>query len=1114
MLQASGLSPSPPPTRRIYIRSGSDPLPAVPPASTDPKSETGSAEAAPSDIAVFLRPQLPQQQAALPAAIVPGQPQIQTTALKENLRRFLQASAGSLNEHAQTLQPLADSIRKQISEQSAPVAIKPLRPAAPAPRASLTLENPIVAELFENVRTIPRSALGVKHGAAARMIEQLEALIEAKAKGNTAQQTKALLLMMMYARQLEAESPDLAKKWGVSEFNRGMGALVDGLAREISCGNPASEQALKKIFNRYLGRAAAGENARSAGADAHQRINDLCTLLDMLEGNTDFDAASAGRIIYEMMLDQGADGAVLVKQALAGLRAKLNPEQRRQLDSLVLECAVKVFSTPQLRVGLERLMNAMTDPSDLQNLFSAVRKGGDETLQSFTANLLARGGADAGAFIRALDADGMQALLKAAHSQGPEAVEKLLALTAAQGDEALERLIDASRKLGPDVELRLFDAVFEGASKAHHKAQKILVEGLGLGGRLKAAVLDSLKAGPELARYLTRFLLDDSAVGRVAHTLDILRTLADTRLVGMLLGEKHRGFVKDLVKLLALDDFMQNQLNTIFDPANPGTPAQKVEAIKHLYETYRQRFQAFSEARAEGKVTSQAAPPSPEGKAEALRPDADAPAKAGKAPPQAPPKAPALKAPPSDWAGEIDAPPRQVSKGTEASEVLIKAERSLLDKARARGVSEANLARLKAMAKQLGPDGIEGLGRLLDKLDRGIINLAVESFEVMMQEALGVMSPAKFKAAVFAESSLQVLKEAFQGLGKALSQLGVANAPGLASKVGPGLLRALPLLGGAFSLSGAVHLGEIALTGESKGKKYRDPNVRALALLGAAINSADTALALAEFCGIGNLGIGASIAMAVVTISLEVAVDYYRDHPMPPKLAASIRRNSALAAAGSAATTLPTLGTSLPIGAGMLKIYGAKALVRELMDQGAEGIAALGRLASQGGEIAVAARAALKAIAVKSGRLANLALDELAKQGRAGARDLAELLLTTNGLEAAVITRLRAMGQTGREALQEMFINLWQSGSKGLDRLTSLYRELGLSEVKDFVMGQLQKAWATSSLSNNFAGLRELLDRLQATASADARSFIEDMLRTFDREYAGDKIPDWLYERR
>jgi spore maturation protein SpmB len=271
---------------------------------------------------------------------------------------------------------------------------------------------------------------------------------------------------------------------------------------------------------------------------------------------------------------------------------------------------------------------------------------------------------------------------------------------------------------------------------------------------------------------------------------------------------------------------------------------------------------------------------------------------------------------------------------------------------------------------------------------------------------------------------------------------------------------------------------------------------------------------VAEAFGVGNIGVAASIAMAVVSIGIEIAVDHYNKNPMPAEIAQKLRRGSALAALGGAITAPISGGGGLPLTAAIVKIYGAETLAKELKAMGTEGFEALKQLAGMGKEGAAAALAVFKELALEGGALGLRALDELQKMGKAGAEALADIIMAGGTQAKWALEKLRNMGSLGQEALKAMMQELWNQGEKGLEVLVELYNQSGLNELQAFVMEKLQTAWDNSSLSNGYAGIRTLASEMlaQAEKSGDAATaFVKEMLQIFDQTYAGGMVPDALY---
>ncbi len=1059
----------------------------------------------------------------------------------------------ALQQHAESLKPLAETARAELgSETQTGAGIDPLaelRGLSPEELAIFAKEIHLPLEFIQKLLELSSAdlsimGLGMAAAPLARMVEQVVALKTACAKGDKTQIAKALLLLNVLARQLEAEHPQLAKTLLISLLIQKQDDMTGAIAKLLSRGRPDSEKALNQILSRYMGKALDGESKRDAGANATQRINDLIALIEMSDDPKKWDSLNAGRIIFELMLDHGADALTLLKDLEAAFHEK-NPVKAVQLEALVLKGAFRVLKSPQglnpellgkllelaakadpaelaecldslptdrlkaviqaaLKQGnpiLSKLLQAL-GPDALPLVVKIATQAGDESLKNLTLQLLKQGD------------EGLALLLK--HSRGPE-LEQVIKILTEQGEAGMaalaksfsqldeidiQTLLKTAEKLDSAFPTKIMAAAEKAGDEIAVKLYRVQILGAPLTQAMKAFLLDSLKTGAELARFALRYLTDTSSVGKAAHLVDFLKTLVDHHYTQNLFGERGQAILQEIGKFLSLDDFTQAQLKIVLESDGPTNMAQKSEALVNIAKDLQKRFPSLKANALDPLIE----------KLSRLGGGMTNPLDEAKPVEAKPVEAKPLEAKPLE-AKPVAAKPVDV-KPVQAQEALGKAESELLEKARKMGVSGENLEKLKKMARKLGKEGIEGLSQFLDKVGCNAVNLAIESFDEMMKSALQVVSLAQFKAAVLTDASLQMLSEAIQGVSKVLKELGVSAATKIAPKVGAGLLKMIPALGAAVSGYDTVKMGKIAVTGSWGDVTYKDPNVRAMALLGATINGGDTALAVAEAFGVGNVGVAASIAMAVVSIGIEIAVDHYNKNPMPAEIAQKLRRGSALAALGGAITAPISGGGSLPLTAAIVKIYGAETLAKELKAMGAEGFDALKQLAGMGKEGATAALAVFKELALEGGALGLRALDELQKMGKAGAEALTEVVMAGGTQAKWALEKLRNMGSLGQEALKAMMQELWNQGEKGLEVLVELYNQSGLNELQAFVMEKLQTAWDNSSLSNGYAGIRSLASEMlaQAEKSGDAATaFVKEMLQIFDQTYAGGMVPDALY---
>lgn len=261
-------------------------------------------------------------------------------------------------------------------------------------------------------------------------------------------------------------------------------------------------------------------------------------------------------------------------------------------------------------------------------------------------------------------------------------------------------------------------------------------------------------------------------------------------------------------------------------------------------------------------------------------------------------------------------------------------------------------AKLTATAEKMGLEGEvkAALAKIFGdpKLDEAAVEQGLKMFEKMgaepSQSALKVLQQMDPKIARRIFSNPKLGQKVLDGIAKmvpAMEKLGLSTLD-LAPKLATGISKVIPAVGGLASGYDAVRMGTIAATGKDPaGKKYKDPDVRALALLGASANSLDTALAILEATGIGNADFMLQLGLAGVEVALDLMIEYYNQQPekMPPELRLGIKAAAlgvalvaplALPPAGLAATaavvTIYGLDGTLDIGTELTKVMGNAAL--------------------------------------------------------------------------------------------------------------------------------------------------------------------------------------------
>lgn len=175
-------------------------------------------------------------------------------------------------------------------------------------------------------------------------------------------------------------------------------------------------------------------------------------------------------------------------------------------------------------------------------------------------------------------------------------------------------------------------------------------------------------------------------------------------------------------------------------------------------------------------------------------------------------------------------------------------------------------------------------------------------------------------------------------------------------KMVKGLGKAVPALGAVVAAQDTLRMGTIALTGEYQGKRYADPEVRALALLAASANGLDTALGIAEAFGVGNVAFPLQLGLAGVEVGLDLMIEHFNEHPekMPPAMRQSIRYAAVSAAVAGVIAVPVTGGASLAGTVAIARIYGFEGtadilneMTRDLGQQGLQAAAYLGDLHAQ-----------------------------------------------------------------------------------------------------------------------------------------------------------------------
>ncbi len=139
-------------------------------------------------------------------------------------------------------------------------------------------------------------------------------------------------------------------------------------------------------------------------------------------------------------------------------------------------------------------------------------------------------------------------------------------------------------------------------------------------------------------------------------------------------------------------------------------------------------------------------------------------------------------------------------------------------------------------------DSIKDIGKSLDKLG--------------VSSALGLGEGSNAR---------RIFNATADALDSVAGKLGAKIGPELLQSAGKALGKALPALGAVISGYDTYRLGKIAVDGDLPGE------IRYIAGLGAGINAADTALAVTEALGIGNIGLPANLGLAAAGFAADVA---------------------------------------------------------------------------------------------------------------------------------------------------------------------------------------------------------------------------------------------------
>lgn len=656
-----------------------------------------------------------------------------------------------------------------------------------------------------------------------------------------------------------------------------------------------------------------GLKFQGVSEDAKKNLTDLNTVERLAdpnqpptEGEPTSDAGQLGNLHNEKDPEKFALRAEEMLHAKFGLKSDVAGSIAKNLfvamhdkdpvkkAKAIAEIIVRLNETPEGKKALQRivapLINGLPEKSPLRNIMTKLfaDKASSDSRIGFLATVMN------GKFEGLKDVRAMYELIQ---DFGPD-VKALMPENLQQQVDKLERLF--------------------GSELGKH-AKEVLQKVLPLGENS-----DLVKA--------TLKMITGDGVTKVGAGVDFLKAVGK-RVVGS--DNKTLAAITDFLKV---DTRTGNNLRYLLDS---HAPVQlRAEALEHLMTTFfghkqgehfepgrlQKLLETFGVKDASAAIAhAEAHPSKPQGETpkvegETPRAEGDTPRVDGE-PPKDPPKV-------EGDAPRVDGEPPKTGDvpGTSAATDVATTEASAAEKLAAR---EAKMAET---AERLGlsPESRAALKKVLssEKVDEAAFEQGLKMFERLgaaeSEAALKVLQHMEGEIASRIFTNGHLGEKVLQGIVKmlpAMEKIGMSMLE-LAPKLAKGVGKVLPVAGALVSGYDAVRLGTIAATGKDlAGKEYKDPDVRALALLGAGANGLDTALAILEATGVGNIDLPVQLGLAGVEVAIDIMVEYYNEHPekMPPELRLGIKA-AALGVAVAAPLVLPPAG--LAATAAVVNIYG------------------------------------------------------------------------------------------------------------------------------------------------------------------------------------------------
>ena len=312
-------------------------------------------------------------------------------------------------------------------------------------------------------------------------------------------------------------------------------------------------------------------------------------------------------------------------------------------------------------------------------------------------------------------------------------------------------------------------------------------------------------------------------------------------------------------------------------------------------------------------------------------PPAPEPPRVTPEPPRATPEPPrTAPEPPRTTPDPSVVTPKPVSSPvTEAPNVIDDALKRL-------GLDDESADQARHMLKSLGPESQQRMVKMLENAPHGAMRRGMVKVFGSMDET--ILSRLAANDTLLTNAS-KVLGE-MSGL---LQKFGVNGLEAMAKTprlFGQAIFKAIPAIGGVASAIDTARMASIASDNSV------NPDIRAMALLGTYINGADTALAVTEVLGVGNVAMPAQLGLAGMGLAVSIMVELNKEQGLPPAMSKAVRRASAV----MAATGMASPGTALGISAPLANIYGTDVLKEELLDMGRESYDHISRAVSQTGE--------------------------------------------------------------------------------------------------------------------------------------------------------------------